>query len=101
MNKRKPKRSAEDIADVKRKKPKHKEAESTERAGSSSSDEAEYERAPRPSIGEPKGDNEKRVHYLLPLKAAHGKLILQEPAQLECKGQYNVHASSNSSSWRA
>ena len=88
MNKRKPKRSAEDITDAKRKKPKLKEAEE-EREGSSSSDEAEYERVPRPSTWESKSDK-KRVHYLLPLKATHGKLILQEPTQLQRKGQSNV-----------
>jgi hypothetical protein len=53
---------------------------------SSSSDEAEYERAPRPSTWERDGDKQ-GLHYLLPLKATQGKLILQEPTHLDCKGQ--------------
>lgn len=76
------KRSAEQSYDVSKKKPRHEEKPED----TSSSEEAEYEKVPRPSSWASRGDK-KGVHYLLPLKATHGKLILQEPTELEGKGQ--------------
>lgn len=42
-----------------------------------SEEEAEFEAAPRASKWE--GSGKQELHYLLPLKGKHGRLILQEP----------------------
>ena len=69
---------AEEACDVSRKRARHEK----QSEGMSSSDEAEFEKMPRPSTWELKAEK-KGVRYLLPLKATHGKLILQEPTGLE------------------
>lgn len=81
MSKKKLKRPAEEACDVRRKRQKRED----QNEGTSSSEEAEFEKVPRPSSWKTKGE-QKGVHYLLPLKATHGKLILQEPTLLESKG---------------
>ena len=40
--------------------------------------EAEFEATPRPSKWEGGGENQE-LHYLLPLKGKHGRLIQQQP----------------------
>ena len=50
-----------------------------------SEQEAQYERVPRTTSWERKEDEE-HLHYLLPLKESHGRLIQQQPTRLPQKG---------------
>ena len=53
----------------------------------SDEEEQEYERVPRSSTWDQGGgDEEKGVHYLLPLKADHSRLIQQDPTHIQLKG---------------
>ena len=53
----------------------------------SDEEEQEYERVPRSSTWELGGGSEaKDLHYWLPLKANHGRLIHQEPTHIQPKG---------------
>lgn len=42
--------------------------------------EAEFEATPRPSKWAREKEEKQELHYLLPLKGRHGRLIQQEPA---------------------
>lgn len=58
----------------------------------SEEEEQEYERVPRSSTWDQGGGGgeKKGVHYLLPLKADHGRLIQQDPTHIQPKGQPEI-----------
>ncbi len=76
VGKKKPKRHAEETSDPSAKRSKHADHMTSDEK------EQEYERLPRPSTWEPGGGEKKGLHYLLPLKANHGRLIQQDPTHI-------------------
>ena len=86
VGKKKQKRRAEEASESIAKKPRRADRTLLDQ------EEQEYERVPRPSMWDAEQGGKKGLHYLLPLKANHGKLIQQDPTLLQPRGRLPLAA---------